>query len=69
MFGKNKNKKPKEKAKYYAFIGVSNSYYHVYEYQILDNGVVELRTTDGKITLMPGTSCKIHGGKWNSSSE
>jgi len=73
MFGKKKEpKEPKEKPQYHAYVGWggSSSMYYVYEYRLLDNGVVELRTKGhGKITLMPGTSCMITGGKWNSSSE
>ncbi len=70
MFGK--NKEPKEKPKYTAKIGTggeSASYYDVFEYRMLDSGIVELRTNCGVITLMPGTPCIITGGKWNPSSE
>lgn len=71
MFGKKKEpkepKKPKEETKYWAYVGwgSSSSSYAIYEYKLLDNGVVELRTDHGLVTLMPGTPCRIHGGKWN----
>ena len=64
MFGS--NKEPKVKPKYEAQVGVDahSKYYDVYEYRLLDNGIVELRTTQGIKTLMPGTPCIISGGEW-----
>jgi len=62
MFGRNTVKVKKEKTKYWVYV-LKNAY-QAYEYRLLDNGVVELRTNQGLITLMPGTPCMIHGGKW-----
>ena len=69
MFGS--KKEPKEKPKYKAWVGYGSSYdfFDVYEYRLLDTGVVEFRTPGGKIAIMPGTPCKICGGIWNNSSE
>ena len=66
MFGTKKDKPKKEQAEYEAQIGsgINNTYYDVYEYRLIDNGVLELRTTRGKVTLMPGTPCQISGGEW-----
>ena len=62
-----KKKEPTEKPKYGAWVGWGDgsSYYKIYEYRLLDDGVVELRTDGhGKVTLMPGTPCVIEGGGW-----
>ena len=69
MFGR--KKEPKEKPKYSVYVGWggSSSLYYVFEYRIRDNGVVEFRTEEGMVTLIPGVDCMIKGGKWNSSSE
>jgi len=69
MFGS--KKEPKEKPKYSIRIGVGGSsscYYDVFEYRIV-NGIVEFRTTEGKVIITPGTPCMIRGGEWNSSSK
>lgn len=70
MFGS--KKEPKEKPQYTAYVGLGGGryVYRIFEYRLLDNGIVELRTDGhGMIALMPGTSCMIEGGEWNSSSE
>jgi len=66
MFGSKKDKEPKEKPGYEARVGMDSHsrYYDVYQYRLLDDGTVKLRTTQGIITLMPGTPCQISGGEW-----
>ncbi len=66
MFGSKKDKPDKEKPKYRAQtgFGAHSYYYDVYEYRLFDNGTIKLRTTEGIISLMPGTPCTISGGEW-----
>ena len=57
----------KEKPNYRVYVGMGDTRfaYNVFEYRLLDNGMVELRTDERKmIVLMPGTSCIIEGGEW-----